>query len=92
MAVGELVSLFNSYKPSGYTGPVQLLNGEFDGVLCPGAHCTPKGSPATSHNLFPRSSNFTTFVTPNTNHCVNLHYSAPITFKAAHDFIKANVN
>ncbi|KZO93143.1 hypothetical protein CALVIDRAFT_269353 [Calocera viscosa TUFC12733] len=74
-------------SPSNFTGPVHVVTGDKDLPFC-GAQCNivPAGMNKTILELtqpmvFPMSSNFSIYSPANTGHGVNLHLSAPDTYR-----------
>ncbi|EJU04083.1 alpha/beta-hydrolase [Dacryopinax primogenitus] len=72
---------------SNFTGPVHLVTGERDLAFC-GGECdvVPVGMnrtilQLTNDMVFPKSRNASVYSPPNTGHGVNLHLSAPETYK-----------
>lgn len=76
-----------------YTGPVAIVNGDADLPFCLG-NCTypVDKSSAVQHALYPQAKilSNSVYVAPNTGHGINLHYSAPGTFKFIQDFVKSS--
>ncbi|KZT61935.1 alpha/beta-hydrolase [Calocera cornea HHB12733] len=80
---------------SNFTGPVHIVTGDRDLPFC-GAQCdiVPVGMNKTILELtqdmvFPMSSNFSIYSPANTGHGVNLHYSAPETYKEIMTFLES---
>lgn len=83
---------------SSFTGPVMVLDGRQDAISCGNGTVTgsvtencgigPDSDPAHLGSLFPQASVFDTYITANTGHVINNHYSAPESFGAAHMFLE----
>jgi pimeloyl-ACP methyl ester carboxylesterase len=95
-AMGQIATPSGSTK-SNFTGPVLVLTGREDQIVCGNANITSQipdcgvGStsyPAQMHQLFPRASRVDTYITDKTGHNINLHYSAPESFGAAHEWMQ----
>ncbi|KAK2803989.1 hypothetical protein FQN50_006795 [Emmonsiellopsis sp. PD_5] len=95
VGLGEMLSLFQGTKVAApYKGPVQVIIGEYDNLLCnKGPHCRPGPAytPGNAADIFPSSSNYTYSITPNSGHNLNLHYAARDAYAAAHEFLRHNL-
>ena len=97
VSVGELLTIFtgtDAASSSNFDGPVHVLMGEFDAVMCDnGGKCKddPNRVPAQNRQLFPNSQNYTYHITPGTGHNLNFHYSARDSYKVAHEFLRYNL-
>ncbi|KAK2759121.1 hypothetical protein FQN54_003220 [Arachnomyces sp. PD_36] len=92
VTVGEMATLFRGFLSSDdYAGFVHVINGEIDTLLCegPGGVCSDgvEGSTAKVEESYPNVKGFSYDVIAETGHCLNLHYTAEKTFKAAHEFL-----
>lgn len=87
--VGEILTLFAGTTKTNYAGPVYVIVGEFDQILCPPNGCTTGAAtaPGNTAQLFPNSPNFSYDIVPGTGHCLNLQYSANVTFSLVHQFL-----
>ncbi|KAI9802074.1 MAG: hypothetical protein M1833_001995 [Piccolia ochrophora] len=94
VTVGELIS-FPPLTISAYNGPVLLITGDRDQLFCgvdPPGYCGSQLKPlANSASLFPNASSFEYYGPPDTGHDINFHYSAPVTYKVAHHWLKTGV-
>jgi hypothetical protein len=68
--------------------PLALVIGQNDEVLCE-SDCAEGDSnlAVMSQSYFPDSRAFEPIVTPNTGHFLNLHYSAPETYRKVHEWL-----
>ncbi|KAM0256044.1 hypothetical protein ACHAQJ_005243 [Trichoderma viride] len=68
---------------SNYTGPVFVATGDSDKIYCAGGpfQCQ-KTLESTRAQNFPHSTNYGTYMAPNTGHCLSLHYSVADTAAA----------
>ena len=95
--VGELVSPKQNVT-SNFTGPVLVLTGRLDTIVCDAkgnntAHVADcgvgeKSIPGQTAEVFPNAK-FDVYVPDKTGHHVNLGYSAPEAFGAAHGFLES---
>lgn len=97
--VGESIStVFANDVATAFTKPVLILTGHKDQIFCGlalpllgEASCGGSGSASNyiqlTKRLFPNAQ-FSTKEIPNTGHHLNFHYSANVTFAAAHDFLE----
>jgi pimeloyl-ACP methyl ester carboxylesterase len=95
-AMGELLSP-EITTASNFTGPVLVLTGRYDQIVCGHANITAsaadcgvgKGSnPDMTRVLFPEAK-FESYEPDHTGHNTNLHYSAPESFGAAHKWLES---
>ncbi|KAL7917197.1 Alpha/Beta hydrolase protein [Trichoderma austrokoningii] len=85
----DIVSVEEFFSPglftvaSNYTGPVFVATGDLDKFYCAGGpvQCK-KVLESTKAQNFPFSTNYGTYMAPNTGHCLSLHYSVPATAAA----------
>jgi pimeloyl-ACP methyl ester carboxylesterase len=95
-AIGELAT----NKPnltSTFEGPVMYLTGRTDPIVCdkagnitislPDCGVGKTSNPGLSVSRFPKAKPFGVYVPDRTGHNLNLHYSAPESFGAAHEFL-----
>ena len=95
VAIGEPFG--NILKPvPQYTGPVLLVSGDHDAVVCgPGHDCltAPGGrsncTVARTSSFFPNAASFTYNLANSSGHSINFHYSSQQTFGYIHDWIDA---
>ncbi|EGN93867.1 hypothetical protein SERLA73DRAFT_188982 [Serpula lacrymans var. lacrymans S7.3] len=79
---------------SSFLGPVHVVTGAKDWNFCYGnCYAVPSGSTQKTivddvKELFPVASSFSTYIPPNTGHAVNLHYSAPDTYRDMLNFVE----
>ncbi|KZS91825.1 hypothetical protein SISNIDRAFT_442999, partial [Sistotremastrum niveocremeum HHB9708] len=91
--LGEFTTLADPIGPStNFTGPVLVVAGAQDAFFCAG-NCAEKVNGTTLPNLvselYPVSSNFSSYSPANTGHGLNLHFSAPTTFSVIEKWIGA---
>ena len=91
VAVGEPFGTTINPVPQ-YTGPVLLVSGDHDAVVCgntTGGSCLPAvdSTVADTESFFPNAASFDYFLANQSGHSINFHYTAPQTFKAIHDWI-----
>ncbi|KAM0453108.1 hypothetical protein ACHAPV_009064 [Trichoderma viride] len=85
----DIVSVEEFFSPglftvaSNYTGPVFVATGDLDKFYCAGGpvQCQ-KILNSTKVQNFPLSTNYGTYMAPNTGHCLSLHYSVAETAAA----------
>lgn len=85
----DIVSVEEFFSPglftvaSNYTGPVFVATGDLDEFYCAGGplQCQ-KILDSTKTQNFPLSTNYGTYMAPNTGHCLSLHYSVAETAAA----------
>jgi pimeloyl-ACP methyl ester carboxylesterase len=96
-AVGE-VAYFQPAAPTNYAGPVMILTGREDQIVCGNANITsevpdcgvgPGSIPANTASLFPKASVFNAYVPQDTTHNINTQYTAPEAFGAAHQWLQS---
>ncbi|KAH8660715.1 hypothetical protein BGZ60DRAFT_344848, partial [Tricladium varicosporioides] len=100
-AIGELAGR-SSNTPSNFTGPVLVLTGRHDTIVCGTGNVTKDiatgagdcGVGQTSNHagmrkLFPMASPFDTYIPDHTGHDLTLHYSAPESFGAVHAWLES---
>ncbi|KAK0632468.1 hypothetical protein B0T14DRAFT_532939 [Immersiella caudata] len=71
----------------GHTTPVMTTVGSKDVVFCPDGKAACEAVLAETQNVFPDSPHYEYYVPDNTAHDLTVHYSAPKTFKKAHEFL-----
>ena len=96
VAVGEPFGTTLNPVPE-YTGPVLLVSGDHDAVVCgntTGGSCLPAANStvAKTRSFFPNATSFEYFLANQSGHSINFHYTAPQTFKAIHDWIDSKFN
>jgi pimeloyl-ACP methyl ester carboxylesterase len=70
----------------GFTGPVLLINGANDTIYCP--YNQPCQTTLNQLQvLYPNASKFDTYVLEDSGHVVALHYTAPLAFQYAHNWL-----
>ncbi|KAH8892783.1 hypothetical protein GQ53DRAFT_718383 [Thozetella sp. PMI_491] len=72
-----------------FKGPVQLLVGEFDYLLCDG-DCRGTYLEDYAHSLFPVAANVSAYMQPNTGHALALATNAPAGFEAILQYLDSN--
>lgn len=92
--IGELFSVasLSGGGVSPFTGPVDVVDGQFDLPFCQG-DCLAGGkdqAAAVGAALYPHSSNFQSYVAAGAGHGLNLHYSAPLAYDQINGFLKSN--
>ncbi|KAI9730400.1 MAG: hypothetical protein M1834_005910 [Cirrosporium novae-zelandiae] len=97
VTLGEAVSgLFITDVAKNYTNPVFVLTGHEDQIFCglslPALGTTNCGNGSQGYlgktaELYPNARPFEYLDVPNTGHCLNFHYSANVSFEAAHGFL-----
>ena len=96
-AVGE-IAFSRPATPTTYAGPVMILTGREDQIVCGNANITsevpncgvgPGSIPANTSSLFPNASVFNAYVPDDTAHNINTQYSAPEAFGAAHQWLQS---
>lgn len=87
--ISLLTSSFVSAPATGFEAPLALVIGQNDEVLCE-SDCGEGNSnlAVMSKSYFPDSRAFEPIVVPNTGHFLNLHYSAPETFRGVHKWLE----
>ena len=91
VAVGEPFGTTIDPVPQ-YTGPVLLVSGDHDAVVCgnnTGGSCLPaeKSTVAKTQAFFPNANSIEYFLANQSGHSINFHYSAQDTFEKIHDWI-----
>ena len=90
--VGELLTLNGPSLIPDFTGPVQVVTGEFDQIFC-GGDCYATGDPsmpsipALLSGAFPRATAFEAYIQPNTGHGINLHYNSTAAYTIMQEFL-----
>ena len=96
-AAGEIAS-FKPAVPSSFTGPVMVLTGRLDQIVCGTGNITAsvpdcgvwKGSnPDNTRALYPNASRFDSYIPTDSAHNINTQYSAPEAFGAAHQWLQS---
>ncbi|UNI13903.1 hypothetical protein JDV02_000598 [Purpureocillium takamizusanense] len=102
-AVGELLTVGSTGMTNKFTGSVLIITGDRDVPFC-GGDCT-NTKPLAAMNItepypnllamskrsFSKAKAFNATVVPEAGHGLNLGYSSAFTYKAIHDFLKAEV-
>lgn len=89
LAVGEILD-FPSFAVPEYIAPLFVLTGNNDKLFCspdPKDDCR-AGLQGVRPTYFPNSSNFDYFSVPLTGHDLDFHFSAPVAFLKAHEWLK----
>ncbi|KIV79572.1 hypothetical protein PV11_07124 [Exophiala sideris] len=74
-----------------FTGPVDVVNGEFDLPNCHGNCLVPSNKLTPVKDVYyPVASNFSWYVGPDSGHALNLHYAAPGAYEHIHEFLRTN--
>ena len=77
-------------QPS-YTGPVDIVLGQYDYIFCTGNCSYPTNqAEAFLSALFPNALHKGTFLQPDSGHLIAQHYSAGQGFTHSLDFLKSN--
>jgi pimeloyl-ACP methyl ester carboxylesterase len=96
-ALGE-ISASSGQTPSDFKGPVLVLTGRVDQIVCGNGNITslvpdcgvgPGSNPDKTRSLFPKASLFETYVPGDSAHSLNTQYSAPETFGAALEWLQS---
>jgi pimeloyl-ACP methyl ester carboxylesterase len=96
-AVGE-IAFFRPAAPTAFAGPVMILTGREDQIVCGNANITSKvpdcgvglgSNPQNTTSIFPKASVFTAYVPDDTAHNINTQYTAPESFGAAHRWLQS---
>lgn len=95
VAIGEPFGSVLNPVPQ-YTGPVLLVSGDHDAVVCGIGHdcLAAPGGPSNStvartSSFFPNAASFTYNLANSSGHSINFHYSSQQTFGYIHDWIDA---
>jgi pimeloyl-ACP methyl ester carboxylesterase len=77
---------------SNFTGPIDVVNGDHDLPNCHGDCLVPYNKAAASKEMYyPAASNGSSwYLSAESGHGLNFHYSASAAYKHIHNFIKAN--
>ncbi|RYP12483.1 hypothetical protein DL765_007282 [Monosporascus sp. GIB2] len=73
-----------------YRGPVQLIAGEFDYVNCNGDCKGTYTEESIKRSTFPKASNLTVYLQPNTAHALTVAKNASAVFEIMFDFLEAH--
>ncbi|KAF1992802.1 hypothetical protein P154DRAFT_504419 [Amniculicola lignicola CBS 123094] len=89
--LGELFSI-KAQVSVNFTGPIDVVNGEFDLPNCHGNCKVPYNKAAAAKDVFyPNASNGSSwYLSAVAGHGLNFHYSAPAAYEHILDFVKAN--
>lgn len=92
ITVGEFLAIGASKVSANFTGPIDVVNGEYDLPNCAGNCLLPYNKPAAVKDAFyPAASNGSSwYIAPQTGHGLNFHYTATAAYEHIHDFIKKN--
>ena len=97
IALGELASISPYTAISNFTGPVFVLTGRDDQIVCGEGNITqsvgicgagPDGNPAGTRVLYPKAE-FGYYVPAGVGHDINLHYEAGESFGAVHAWLES---
>ncbi|KAI3326076.1 Alpha/Beta hydrolase protein [Xylariaceae sp. AK1471] len=91
--LGVLLTLGSIVAPSTeFTGPVDIVNGEYDLVFCGGNCLYPTNqNTATLSTFYPAASNGSQiYIAAGSGHCIAAHKSGPDSFKHMIEFLQAN--
>ncbi|KAI0206780.1 alpha/beta-hydrolase [Astrocystis sublimbata] len=85
--IGEVLSQDTVPLQSQFGGPVLVVTGERDAVVC-GGNClaTTPSIPKMSKSAFVKKPPFKAFIVPATGHALNFHYTFPTTYGVISDF------
>ena len=72
-----------------YLGPVQMMVGEFDWLICLG-DCRNTYNTTQVHEMFPKAKDVDIYVQPGASHGLSFHYDAPLGFQATFDWLNRN--
>lgn len=89
LAIGEILD-FPTFAVTEYVAPLFVLTGNNDKFFCssdPKSDCR-AGLQGVRPAYFPNSSNFDYFSVPLTGHDLDFHFSAPVVFLKAHEWLK----
>ena len=72
-----------------YTGPVQVVLGQYDYTFCSG-DCSNMSTSATSvaDSFYPNATMSEGYFVANNGHCINNHYAASDAFERVLEFLK----
>ncbi len=72
-----------------FYGDVLVVTGDHDFLFCGGScYVNDTSYPAMVSTLYPNASSFESYLPQVTGHGLNLHYSAPVTYKEMLDWLK----
>ncbi|KAF2152256.1 hypothetical protein K461DRAFT_256055 [Myriangium duriaei CBS 260.36] len=87
--IGELLTLPAIFTPApAFTGPVAVINGEFDFAYC-GGECGQLPDLYRT-TFYPTAGRAAVYLIPNTGHIINAHATAPQAFQQMLSFLKEN--
>lgn len=89
----EMITSPYVVKPAtSFTGPVDVVDGQYDFIFCGGNCNLPTDQAAlVIKELYPVASNGSqSYIIPGTGHGVNLHYTAPQAYQQIFDFARSN--
>lgn len=89
--MGELLTLGPVIgRATNFTGPVAVVDGESDWMLCLGNCTVPTDlAAAVLPNLYPKAPKGSeSYLVPLSGHAVNLHYGAQVAFERIMEFVR----
>jgi hypothetical protein len=90
--LGQQFTLPAIYGPaSSFTGPVNIVAGQFDYPFCHG-NCNSELASATIPALYPaaNTTGSQSYIVPNSGHSINAHYTAQESFSQINSFLASN--
>jgi hypothetical protein len=91
ITLGEMFSS-TATVASNFTGPIDVVNGEFDLPNCHGNCLVPYNKAAAVKDMFysAASNGSSWYLSSDSGHGLNFHYSAPAAYEHISNFIKTN--
>lgn len=91
ITLGEFFSSGAAMVAANFTGPVDVVNGMYDLPNCHGNCLVPSNKLSTDKGAYyPAAGNFSWYLSADSGHGLNFHYSAPSAYEHISNFIKAN--
>lgn len=84
-----VVALAGATTAPDYTGPVQLMTGEFDFAVC-GGDCRKTFNPDMVPKMFPKAKGVDMYLQPGTGHGMPFHNNATIGFEKTFQWLEKN--
>lgn len=92
-AIGQLLTVLDIFAPApNFTGPIDVVLGQFDFVFCLGDCSAPTDKAAAVKAAFypAASAGSQSYLVPNSGHILNAHIEAPLVFAQMIAFLKSN--
>lgn len=92
-SIGQLLTILDIFVPApNYTGPIDVILGQFDFAFCSGDCSTPTDeAAAVKPALYPAAgAGSQSYIVPSSGHCLNAHVEAPLAFAQMIAFLRAN--